>query len=280
MIDRRLANTLLRFYDYPDPMHPGRMIEGYDKPHAFRTARMCHRVARDLDYSSEKLRNFQIACLLHDLGRAGLDQALFGRIWSWANEQNIPTRPGEWRARFPSTPYGKETEAFVARYRTALEEQGISVNDWTIQQIEMRLGFARRLQRQLYRIKPDLLNIGIQWIPWMGKVMLYYYYPERFARSPKWLRRLGEILVACEQLEAYSNRQRGNDYYARSQEQFEEAFAFLDRLHQNGTVSDVVMVTIRKLTARGTFDHILESARGKKLTHKEITFLRSLITGE
>ncbi len=278
MIDSHLTTALLQFYDYPDPKHPTRMIEGYDKPHALRTAWMCTTVAQDLGYQSETLQSFHIACLLHDLGRAGLDHAIFSQIWSWAKNQNIPTRPGEWRARFPATPYGKETEAFVARYQVELEKQGISIDPWTIQQIEMRLGFARRLKRQLRRVKPALAQIGVQWAPWMGKIMLYYYYPETFARSPRWIRQLGEILVACEQLEAYSNRQRGKDYYTRSQEQFEDAFAFLEALTHNNILTRIVVNSVKKLTATGTFDHILQSARGKKLSKREITFLRSLNT--
>ena len=278
MIDRYLTTTLLKFYDYPDPNHPTRMIEGYDKPHALRTAWMCTNVARELGYSSEISYNFHIACLLHDLGRAGLDQPIFSRIWSWAKAQNVPTRPGEWRARFPETPYGKETEAFVERYRATLEKQGIPMNPWTIQQIEMRLGFARRLTRQLRRIKPELARIGIQWVPWMGKIMLYYYYPEKFERSPRWIRQLGEILVACEQLEAYSNRQRGKDYYSRSQECFEDAFAFLEALTRKGILNVLVVNSVKKLAAAGTFDQILQSARGKKLSKQELSFLRSLRT--
>ena len=75
----------------------------------------------------------------------------------------------------------------------------------------------------------------------MKKIVLYYYYPEKFQKAPGWLRELGEILVACEQLEAYSNRQRGQDYYARPKETFVEAFRFLARMQRKGILSKPVV---------------------------------------
>lgn len=276
VLGRPVIAQLLRLYDYPDPRRLGRIIRGYDKSHALRTARLCTAVARDLGYTDDRVRHFQIACLLHDLGRAGLDRDLFGRIWSWAKANHIPTRPAEWRKRFRSTPYGKETEAFLARFTPQLERQGIPVDDWTSQQIEMRLGFARRLRRQLRRVQPQLSQLGIRWRPWMETIMLSYYYPERLSRMPHWVRQLGEILVGCEQLEAYSNRQRGKDYYVRSQEQFVEAFSFLDALRGKRILSEPVVASIRRLAAAGVFDNILESARGARLSTKDHAFLRSL----
>ena len=152
-INRSLASSLLQFYDYPHPLKPGKVIKGYDKPHAFRTAQMCVTVANELGHPQSRIRQYQIACLLHDLGRAGLDQQLFGKIWSWAKQHHIPTRPREWRALHPETPYGHETTAFLQRYKSDLVQQGIPLDHWTKEQIEMRLGFARRLRKQLQRYK-------------------------------------------------------------------------------------------------------------------------------
>ena len=70
----------------------------------------------------------------------------------------------------------------------------------------MRLGYARRFNREIGKIKPELKKRGIEWLDWMGKVILYYYYPEKMDNAQNWVKKLGEILIACEQLEAYSNR--------------------------------------------------------------------------
>lgn len=215
MVPRPLVARLMRLYDYPHPKRKGRLIRGYDRPHAVRTARMCTAVATRLGHPAERLYSFQIACLLHDLGRAGLDRKLFGAIWSWVKKQGIPTRPREWRAIHPETTYGRETEAFLTLHRHELEAAGIVMDRWAIEQVEMRLGYARRLARRLRVLKPAIENMGIRWLPWMQRVILYYYYPERLTRAKPWVKQLAEILVACEQFEAYSNRQRGRDYYVR-----------------------------------------------------------------
>lgn len=279
LVTRQVASALLRLYDYPHPYKSGRTIRGYDKPHSLRTAQMCAAVALHLGYPNEKVRQYQIACLLHDLGRAGLDQALFGEIWSWAQKRGIPTRPAEWRVVYPTTSYGKETEAFLEKYRTALEQHGIRMDTWACEQVEMRLGFARRLKRRLREIKPGLLHLRITWSPWMEKVMLYYYYPEKLVSAPRWVRELGEILVACEQLEAYNNRRRGQDYYTRSRESFAEAFGYLDSLKRKGMLSEKVVQAVRSLTAEGVFDSILKSARGGMVSSTELGYLRKLSPG-
>ena len=273
------VNALLRCYDYPHPLEHGRIIRGYDKAHARRTAKMCGAVALYLGYEPDKVQHFQIACLLHDMGRAGLERKLFGAIWSWARSRGIPTRPAEWRTMFPDTLYGKETEAFWKKYRRELRGLGIATNDWAREQVEMRLGYARRLRRCMRQIKPQLQHLGIRWSGWMEKVCLYYYYPEKLAHEPAWVRELGEILVACEQLEAYSNRARGHDYYNRAEENFAEAFAYLDGLRRRGQLHRKVLSAVRHLTSRGAFDSILKSARKGKLTTKDLRLLRSLNPG-
>jgi len=266
----------MRLYDYPHPADPGRIIRGYDRPHAVRTARMCAAVATALGHGAERVRQYQIACLLHDLGRAGLDRRLFGKIWSWAKERGIPTRPREWRAMHQDTPYGRETEAFVRCYRKDLEVNGIAMTAWAKEQVEMRLGYSRRLARRLRMVRPTIKKMGVTWAPWMQQVMLYYYYPEKLASAKPWVRQLAEILVACEQFEAYSNQRRGRDYYVRKKETLVDAFAYLETLQQDGILSRTVMGALRRLTAQGEFDAILEEARGCAFTRGERRALRGM----
>ena len=134
----------------------------------------------------------------------------------------------------------------------------------------MRLGFARRLTRQLRSTQPHIARMGIPWFPWMKHVMLYYYYPEKLERTSRWVRQLAEILVACEQLEAYNNRRRGRDYYARSKESLKESFDYLEHLYTEGIITIEVLTTIRTLTTQPTFMNILTEARGKPFTKREI----------
>lgn len=274
LVPRTLVSQLLHLYDYPDPRRPGRLIKGYDCPHALRTARMCAAVAQRMGHPPARATQYQIACILHDLGRAGLDRRLFGRIWSWARAQGIPTRPREWRALHPETRYGRETEAFVSRYRSAMEAVGIELNAWACEQVEMRLGYARRLAARLRAVKPRLRELAVTWSPWMSRIMLYYYYPEKLKGAQPWVRELAEILVACEQFEAYSNQRRGRDYYVRQREDVSEAFAYLDALQGEGIISRPVVQALRALAAEGVFDRVLEEARGRSLSRRERTFLR------
>lgn len=276
LIPRSLANALLRLYDYPAPHLSGRVIRGYDRAHALRTARMSAAVAARLGHPRARLVAYQIACLLHDLGRAGLDRRLFGTIWSWVRARGIPTRPREWRAVYPDTHYGRETEAFLARYGHELRQAGIRLDAWAKEQIEMRLGYARRLARHLRASKPALRELDVRWSSWMGQVMLYYYYPEKLDRAPAWVRELAEVLVACEQFEAFSNWRRGRDYYTRTRESFAEGFAYLDKLLKEGILSEGVMGAVRGLAAEGAFDDILAEARGVALTRRDRAELRGL----
>lgn len=276
LVSRVLLSHLMRLYDYPHPAHPGRVIRGYDRAHAVRTARMCVAVATALGHGAERVRQYQIACLLHDLGRAGLDRKLFGKIWSWAKEHGIPTRPREWRAIHPETIYGRETEAFLRQYRNELEADGIAMTPWAKEQVEMRLGYSRRLARRLGKVRPAIRKMGVPWAPWMEQVMLYYYYPEKLASARPWVRQLAEILVACEQFEAYSNQRRGRDYYVRKKETLIDAFAYLEKLQQEGVLSSMVMESLRRLTAQGEFDDILEESRGCAFTRGERQALRAM----
>lgn len=276
LVSRSLATKLLRLYDYPDPRRPGRIIRGYDRAHALRTARMCAAVAFRLGHPPARVKQYQIACLLHDLGRAGLDRRLFGKIWSWAKRHGIPTRPREWRAVYPRTRYGRETEAFLSRYGRDLAKAGIRMDGWAKEQVEMRLGYARRLARQVRAVKPKLARLGVRWAPWMQRVMLYYYYPERLAKASRWVQQLAQVLVACEQFEAYSNRARGRDYYTRTREDLREAFAYLEKLRAEGLLDDLVVRTIKSLAAEGAFHAVLAQARGCGLSEREQAYLRLL----
>lgn len=276
LVSRALLSQLMRLYDYPHPVHPGRIIRGYDRPHAVRTARMCAAVAAALGHGAELVRRYQIACLLHDLGRAGLDRQLFGKIWSWAKERGIPTRPREWSAVHQYTTYGRETEAFLRCYGKDLEADGIAMTAWAKEQVEMRLGYSRRLTRRLRAAQPAIKKMGVTWAPWMQQVMLYYYYPEKLASAKPWVKQLAEILVACEQFEAYSNQRRGRDYYVRKKETLVDAFAYLETLQRGGILSGAVMGALRRLTAQGEFDAILEEARGRAFTSGERRALRAM----
>ena len=170
-LTRQQVSALLTLYDVPHPNKPQINIPGYDKAHAHRTARMCVPVAEALGHPPSRLKQFEAACLLHDMGRAGLDSKIFGAIWSWAKEQGIPTRPREWRAAHPNTPYGKESQAFIAHYKRELQNQGLKLTATVKDHIDMRLGFARRLRKCLRPVKSTVQNLGIDWAPWMERIM-------------------------------------------------------------------------------------------------------------
>ena len=276
LISESTAKSLLKFYDYPHPEKTNKIIEGYDKDHALRSAKMSAAVATYLGYDKEIVREYQIACILHDLGRAGLDKKLFGKIWTWAENHKIPSRPLEWREKYPQTEYGFETEAFWDMYSSKIQEMGIKNIEWAKEQIEMRLGYARRLNRLIENIKPSLKKQGIEWTDWMQKVILYYYYPEKMKDSPRWMREFGEILVGCEKLEANSNRIRGKDYYNRIDESFEDAFNYLNKLKDEDRISEKVLFAIQTLVSEGLFDGILKEARNGYISKKELKFLRSI----
>ena len=237
---------------------------------------MCAAVAIRLGHPTDRVVRYQIACLLHDLGRAGLDRTLFGKIWSWAKQHGVPTRPREWRAVHPETVYGRETEAFLRLHAAGLERVGVPIDRWTREQIDMRLGYARRLKRRLGLAKPALRRLGIRWSSWMGLVMLYYYYPEKLEGALPWVHELAEILVACEQFEAYSNRRRGADYYTRRRETLEDAFNYLRKLQLEGVVGEPVVHALTLLVAEGAFDRILQAARGTPLSPRERRYLQGM----
>ncbi len=147
---------------------------------------------------------------------------------------------------------------------------------WAKEQVEMRLGYARRLARRLRSVRASIAKMGVRWEPWMQQVMLYYYYPEKLAQAKPWVKQLAEILVACEQFEAYSNQRRGRDYYVRKKETIVDAFGYLEKLEQEGILSGDVMKTLKCLAAEGQFDAIIAEARGRRLTPREKTLLHRM----
>jgi hypothetical protein len=237
---------------------------------------MCVAVAAALGHPLSRLRQFEAACLLHDMGRAGLDSVLFGQIWSWAREQGIPTRPREWRARYSRTPYGQESQAFITRFGDALRARGLQLTPAVKDHIDMRLGFARRLKKYLRPVKSAIAALDIAWSPWMERIMLYYYYPEKLERAAAWTHQLADILVACEQLEAHSNHPRGKDYYARAEESFAAAFTYLRQLTARRIVSQQVLDVMCRLTREGSFTTILRQARGGNLSAADQQFLHTV----
>jgi hypothetical protein len=147
---------------------------------------------------------------------------------------------------------------------------------WAKEQVEMRLGYSRRLACRLRTVRPTIRKMGVTWAPWMQQVMLYYYYPEKLVSAKPWVRQLAEILVACEQFEAFSNQRRGRDYYVRKKETLVDAFGYLEKLQQEGVLSGEVMGALRRLTAQGEFDAIIEEARGSVFTREERRALRAM----
>jgi hypothetical protein len=113
----------------------------------------------------------------------------------------------------------------------------------------------------------------------MELVVLYYYYPEKLRGAIPWVRELAEILVACEQFEAYNNRQRGQDYYVRSRERLSEAFAYLDKLRIEGILSAKVVDALRAVASEGAFDSLIRESRGSGLSMADRHFLKRLSRG-
>ena len=136
----------MRLYDYPHPFARGRIIRGYDRPHAVRTARMCVAVATALGHGAERVCQYQIACLLHDLGRAGLDRQLFREnlvLGQGARHSDKATGmeghpPGDdlWAGNGGVSPVDIER---------SLKPTAFAMTPWAKEQVEMRLGYSRRL---------------------------------------------------------------------------------------------------------------------------------------
>ena len=254
--------ALLALYDVPDPQHPGGVIPGYDKAHAARTTEMVLLVARALGVSGETLRKLEVAALLHDIGRAGMDAALFGRIFQAAQASGLPVRVGELVRRYPHVSKEHATEAFLDLARPALEAAGLAVDDRVVEHVEMRMGFDRRVRKVLAEKQRDLRALGVTVEPWMEQVILYYYYPERMEGAPEDVRLMGMVLVACENFEAYNNVQRARDYYGRDHPSLRDAFATIGRFVRDGLVTSQVYDALRDSTLAGELDLLVRESQG------------------
>jgi len=232
--------ALLALYDTLDPAS-GRPIPGYDRDHAERTTRLVMRLARDLGVEDAYRADLEVACLLHDLGRAGMDPRLFGRIFAVAQEVGLPVRLREFLAAYPQVVEARATEHYLSLLRPALESRAIPVDQRVVEHVRMRMDFKARLRETLAQKAPELRSLGVTVRPWMEKVMHYYYYPREIEGQPSQVRLMAMALVACENFEAYNNRQRGRDYYGREQERLSDVFAALDRFRDEGLVSAEVL---------------------------------------
>ena len=255
--------AILALYDVPDPHHPGRVIPGYDKAHAERTTEMVLRVARRLGVAGDALRKLEVAALLHDVGRAGMDAALFGRIFQAAQAAGLPVRVGELVRRYPHVSKEHATEAFLDLARPALEAAGIAVNDArVVEHVEMRMGFDRRVRRVLAQKEGHLRALGVEVEPWMEQVILYYYYPERMDGASDEVRLMGMVLVACENFEAYNNVRRARDYYGRDHPSLRDAFGTIRRFVREGLVTSQVYDALRDCTLAGDLDALVRESQG------------------
>ena len=272
--------ALLALYDVPDPQRPGGVIPGYDKAHAARTTEMVLLVARRLGFTEETLRKLEVAALLHDIGRAGMDATLFGRIFQAAQASGLPVRVGELVRRYPHISKEHAAEAFLDLARPTLEATGLVVDNSVVQHVEMRMGFDRRVRRVLADKVADLQALGVTVEPWMEQVILYYYYPERMEGASADVRLMGMVLVACENFEAYNNVQRARDYYGRDHPSLRDAFATVRRFVRDGLVTSQVYDALRDSTLEGEFDALVRESQGlpsdAPLRQEDVDFLSEL----
>ncbi len=173
MLDLASRQRLLALYDTPDPERPGRVLEGYDKEHAERTTRIVQMAAKEAGLDERWLPELEVTTLLHDLGRAGMDPELFGRIFAVAQEIGLPIRIRELRAKYPEVSEEAAPKFFLSFIEPALQRRGIEVTPKVYDHIKMRMDFKGRLRRQLRERGPELSSMGITVKPWMEKVMLY-----------------------------------------------------------------------------------------------------------
>ena len=279
-MDSMTQQTLLAMYDVPDPARSGAVIPGYDRDHAERTTRIVLRVAKEVGLDARWHADLEVTCLLHDLGRAGMDPELFGRIFGAAQERGLPVRLAELQSRYPEVTEAKAVAFYTDLVAPALRERGIELTPQVRDHIAMRMDFKGRLRRMLAEREPDLQRLGITVKPWMETVMLYYYYPHGMDGQPGDVRLMGMLLVACENFEAYNNARRGRDYYGRQGEQLREVFTTLEGFQKRGMVSEQVMAALRRLTASGEFDAVMKESRGMKpadpLPQTDVAFQREL----
>ena len=110
--------------------------------------------------------------------------------------------------------------------------------------------------------------------------MLYYYYPALIEDEPEETRRMGMMLVAGENFEAYNNHERARDYYLGRAASLAAVFDALDQFERRGLVDAAVMDALRRLTASGRLDAVIKESRGMAgddpLPPEDLAFQRAL----
>jgi len=254
--------ALLALYDAPDSAHTGRVLVGYDRDHAERTTRIVLLVARELGLDSSWEHDLEVACLLHDIGRAGIDPALFGKVFTVAAQRGLPVRITELLARYPQISEEGAPAFFWEMAAPAWKQAGIPLDDRLREHIRMRMDFKGRMRDVVAVHASELRSLGITIHPWMEQVILYYYYPHLMDGERDEVRLMGMVLVACENFEAFNNSRRGRDYYGRKQERLQDVFTSLQRFDDEGLVSRDVMAALRRVTVAGKLDGIIRQSRG------------------
>ena len=122
-------------------------------------------------------------------------------------------RLSEMRERYPELDEAHACAHFLDLMAPVFHEAGIPMTPAVADHVAMRLDFRGRLRRVLDECAPKLAAWGVAVHPWMEKVMLYYYYPALIEDEPDEVRRMGMMLVAGENFEAYNNHERARDYY-------------------------------------------------------------------
>ena len=255
------SEALLALYDTFDPSQSGRMLPGYDRDHARRTTAIVLRVAPEVGIDSEWTERLEVTALLHDLGRAGIDPVLFGRIFTLAQEAGLPVRLPEFKDLYPNATEELIPDLWLDMAKTVLDDNHVCVTSQLRVHIAMRMDYKNRLRGKLERHTGLLGSLGAMVEPWMEKVILYYYYPHLMEGENNTVRRMGMLLVACENFEAYNNARRGRDYYGRDRETMQDAFAKLESFQQGGLVDADIVASLACVAATGALDSIVQEAR-------------------
>lgn len=282
-MDGTLRRSLLSLYDAPSLGDTSGVVAGYDKAHAERATRIVLALASELGLAGDWLADLEVTCLLHDLGRAGMDPQLFGSIFRLAEERGVPVRLSEMRDRYPELDETHACGHFLDLMAPVFHEAGIAMTPAVADHVAMRLDFRGRLRRVLDECAPKLAAWGVEVQPWMEKVMLYYYYPALIEDEPEEVRRMGMMLVAGENFEAYNNHERARDYYVGREARLAAVFDALDGFERRGLVDGAVMDALRRLTASGRLDEVIKESRGmaagKPLPPEDVAFQRALAAG-
>ena len=258
------VNSLLDLYDVSDPDDPNLIITGYDKDHARRTASIVDVIAPKIGIDDQWLESLHQTALLHDIGRVGLDPDLFSIIFRTAEEAGIPIRLPDMKMRFPHLRENEIVERFMELSIPSLVTKGIDITERVIEHVKMRMDYKGRVSSVLKNNTHKFLELGVVIESWMEKVILYYYYPEVMKNEPEIVRRMGMLLVACENFEALNNFKRGRDYYGRTEEKMNDVFSKLDEFVQNGLIDRYIVKTLAKTALAGDLNAILSEARGIK----------------